>query len=161
MNTPNEIIKVQLEELWPIMEEQIASGGSVRFSPKGTSMLPMLRQNIDSVVLVKASQKLKKYDLPLYRRSDGHFVLHRVVAVKKDSYTMCGDNQYVREHGISQNQILAIVEGFYRDDKYVSVSNKKYLSYCKKQVAKQHFRSIILSIRRLIGKILRFLRLRK
>ena len=159
MSMPDDIVKVQLDELWPVMAEQIATGGSVRFSPKGTSMLPMLRQNIDSVVLVKANRKLKKYDLPLYRRENGQFVLHRVVEVKNDSYTMCGDNQYIYEYGIKDEQILAIMEGFYRGDTYVSSTNKKYRSYCKKQVAKQHTRGILLKIRHKIGNILRFLRL--
>ncbi|MBS7298307.1 MAG: S24/S26 family peptidase [Eubacteriales bacterium] len=161
MSMPDDIVKVQLDELWPVMAEQIATGGSVRFSPKGTSMLPMLRQNIDSVVLVKANRKLKKYDLPLYRRENGQFVLHRVVGVKNDSYTMCGDNQYVYEYGIKDEQILAIMEGFYRGDSYVSSTDKKYRAYCKKQVAKQHTRGILLKIRHKIGNILRFLRLYK
>lgn len=161
MSMPEDIVKVPLDELWPVMAEQIASGGSVHFSPKGTSMLPMLRQNIDSVILTKADRKLKKYDLPLYRRENGQFVLHRVVDVKNDSYTMCGDNQYLREYGIKDEQILAIMEGFYRGDTYVSSSDKKYRSYCKKQVTKQHLRSVYLKFRHLVGNVLRFLRLYK
>lgn len=161
MSMPDDIVKVQLDELWPIMAEQIAAGGSVRFSPKGTSMLPMLRQNIDSVVLVKADRRLNKYDLPLYRRENGQFVLHRVVGVKEDSYTMCGDNQYLYEHGIKEEQILAIMDGFYRGDTYVSSTDKKYRSYCKRQVAKQYIRGVLLKIRRKIGNILRFLKLYK
>ena len=56
-----------------------AAGQSVRFSPRGVSMLPMLRQGRDSVVLSPAPKQLRKYDLPLYRRDDGSYVLHRVV----------------------------------------------------------------------------------
>ena len=81
--------KVSLAELWPVMEEQINMGNTVRFGPKGTSMMPLIRQGIDSIVLKKAPDKLKKYDLPLYRRDDGHFVLHRVVGIDKDGYVMC------------------------------------------------------------------------
>ena len=161
MCAPDEIVNVQLDELWPVMAEQISAGGSVRFGPKGTSMLPMLRQNIDSVILRKADRRLKKYDLPLYRRENGQFVLHRVVGVKKDSYTMCGDNQCQYEYGIKDEQILAIVEGFYRGDTYISVNDKKYLSYCKKQVAKQRIKPAYLKVRHTAGNILRFLKLRK
>ena len=129
--------KVSLEELWPIMEEQIQAGGSVRFGPKGTSMLPLLRQNIDSIVLSKAPEKLKKYDLPLYRRDDGHFVLHRVVGEDKDGYIMCGDNQSIYERGITHEHILAIAVGMYRGDVYVPFEKKDYIIYSHKQVAKQ------------------------
>jgi len=119
------------------MEEQIHAGKTVRFGPKGISMLPLIRQNIDSIVIAKAPEKLKKYDLPLYRRLDGQFVLHRVVAVRKDGYVMCGDNQSVYEHGVPHNQILAIAVGMYRDNEFVSFENKDYIMYCRKQVAKQ------------------------
>ena len=129
--------KVSLDELWPLMEEQILAGGSVRFGPKGTSMLPLLRQNIDSIVLAKAPEKLKKYDLPLYRRDDGHFVLHRVVGEDKDGYIMCGDNQSIYEHGITNDHILAIAVGMYRGDEYVPFDKKDYIIYSHKQVAKQ------------------------
>ena len=161
MPLPEDIVNVQLNELWPVMAEQIEAGGSVRFGPKGTSMLPMLRQNLDSVILKKADRRLKKYDLPLYRRKNGQFVLHRVVGVKKDSYVMCGDNQHQYEHGIKDEQILAIVEGFYRGDTYISTNDKKYRSYCKKQVLKQHMRFVYLKLRHIAGNILRFLKLWK
>lgn len=161
MTTPDDIVKVQLNELWPVMSEQIAAGGSVLFSPKGISMLPLLRQNIDSVVLVKTDGKLSKYDLPLYRRKNGQFVLHRVVAVTDSGYTMCGDNQYIREYGVKPEQILAVADGFYRGDTYVSASDKKYRSYCKKQVAKQHRRALFIRAKSFLGKVLRVLKLRK
>ena len=129
--------KVSLEELWPIMEEQIASGKTVRFGPKGTSMMPLIRQNIDSIVLAKAPEKLKKYDIPLYRRDDGHFVLHRVVGCRKNEYVMCGDNQAFYEYGITNKHILAIAVGMYRGDEYVSFEKKDYIIYSHRQVAKQ------------------------
>jgi len=128
---------VSLAELWPVMEEQINMGKTVQFGPKGTSMMPLIRQGIDSIVLKKAPDKLKKYDLPLYRRDDGHFVLHRVVGIEKDGYVMCGDNQYTYEHGITDAHILAIAVGLYRGDKYVSFDEKDYIIYSRKRVSAQ------------------------
>ena len=52
------------EELMPLFRERIAAGESIRISPRGTSMMPMLRQGIDSVILAAPTGKLKKYDLP-------------------------------------------------------------------------------------------------
>ena len=129
--------KVSLEELWPVMEEQILAGKMVCFGPKGTSMMPLIRQNVDSIVLARAPEKLKKYDLPLFRRDDGHFVLHRVVGQDKNGYVMCGDNQIIYEHGITPKHILAIAVGMYRGEEYVPFDKKDYIIYSRRQVAKQ------------------------
>lgn len=150
----NNVTNVTLAEMWPFMEEQIKAGKTVRFAPKGTSMLPMLRQGVDSVVLEKAPEQLKRYDLPLYRRDNGQFVLHRVVAVKDDSYVMCGDNQCIREVGIKPDSILAVAKGFYRDDIFVSCDDPEYKKYCIKLVKKQNIKSVVVKIKQLIKRIL-------
>ena len=137
------------------MKEQIDCGKTVVFSPKGTSMMPLIRQGIDRVVLKKAPEKLKKYDLPLYLRKNGQFVLHRVVGMDKDGYIMCGDNQFQHERGIKPEQILAIAEGIYKGDEFVAFDDKKYLDYCKKQVVKMRFYGIYFRARRFAGRIKR------
>ena len=55
--------QMRLEQLMPLIRDSLAAGKTVRFSPRGISMLPMLRQGIDSVVLSPLPEKLKKYDL--------------------------------------------------------------------------------------------------
>lgn len=136
-----EVVNARLKELWPIMEEQINAGGTVKFGPKGTSMLPMIRQGVDSVEIKKAPERLKKYDLPLYRRENGQFVLHRVIAVGRGGYTMRGDNQTASEPGVRREQILAIVTGFWRGDSYVSVDDGAYRRYCRRRVMRQNMRA--------------------
>ncbi|MCR4718889.1 MAG: hypothetical protein K5768_04585 [Firmicutes bacterium] len=145
--------QIPLKDIWPVMKEQIDVGKTVVFSPKGTSMLPLIRQNIDKVILTKAPQKLKKYDLPLYLRKNGQFVLHRVVGIDKNGYIMCGDNQSEREYGIKDEQILALACGLYRENDYISFDDKKYVNYCKKQVLKKRIYGIYLRFRRFAGRI--------
>lgn len=136
----NEKMRVNLAELLPIIDEQLQAGKEVCFSPNGISMLPMLRPARDSVILKAAGQRLKKYDLPMYRRDDGQFVLHRVVKIEKDgTYTMCGDNQYAREKGIKKHQIIGIVSGFYRDEQYISCNHILYKIYCILRVKERYF----------------------
>lgn len=122
--------EVPLELLMPLIKERLAAGQSVRFSPKGTSMLPMLRQGIDSVVLSPLPEKLKKYDLPLYRRADGSFVLHRVIKVA-DAYTCIGDNQFQTEPGLTHDQMIGVVTAFYRGAKRRKVSAVPHQIYCR------------------------------
>ena len=121
--------RIQLDSLMPLIQEQLAAGQTVRFSPMGLSMLPMLRQGIDSVVLSPAPEKLKKYDLPLYRRSNGQYILHRIVKAE-ETYTCIGDNQFTLEQGVEHSQILALVTAFYRGDRKWDVTALPYRAYC-------------------------------
>lgn len=120
----------RMEELMPLIRECLDHGKSLRFSPRGISMLPMLRQGIDSVVLSPVPGKLKKYDLPLYQRENGKYILHRIIGAGT-TYTCMGDNQLVEEPGIRQEQLLAVVTGFYRGETYHSVDEPAYRLYCR------------------------------
>lgn len=122
--------QTRVEELLPLILEQLEAGQTVKFAPYGVSMLPMLRQGVDTVVLAPVPEKLKKYDLPLYRRDNGKFVLHRIVRAG-DTYTCIGDNQFIYETGVRQDQLLALVIGFYRKDCYHSVRSPGYRFYCR------------------------------
>ncbi len=129
MPAPSEHL-VALDALIPLFLEQFAAGKSVRFSPRGVSMLPMLRQGIDSVVLSPPPKTLKKYDLPLYRRKNGQYVLHRIIKVQ-ETYTCMGDNQFSPENGIRDKQMIALVTGFYRGERYWSTHSFAYRCYCR------------------------------
>ena len=122
--------EVRLDEVMPQIRELLGKDQSVRLYPKGVSMMPMLRQGIDSVLLSPVKGKLKKYDLPFYQRRDGQYVLHRIVKVG-ERYTCIGDNQFTYEKGVRQEQLIAVVTGFYRDEKYWPVTSFWYKCYCR------------------------------
>lgn len=113
----------------PLIREELEAGRSVRFSPSGSSMLPMLREGIDSVVLSPLPKTLQKYDLLLYRRANGQYILHRVIKVGQ-TYTCIGDNQFNQETNLQHDQMLAIVTSFYRNKKEIQTSNILYRLYC-------------------------------
>ena len=123
-------LDVPLAELMPVLREFLDVGKNVKISPQGISMLPMIRQGIDKVVLSPISGELRKYDLPLYQRDDGHFVLHRIVTTA-ETYTCIGDNQFELEHGLRHDQMIAVVTAFYRGDKLHSVNELGYQIYCR------------------------------
>ena len=124
------ICETKLDTLMPLIQECLRNGQSVRFSPRGVSMMPMIRQGIDSVVLSPAPETLQKYDLPLYQREDGKYILHRIVGVGT-TYTCVGDNQFELETGVRREQILALVTGFYRGETFHSVNEPGYRLYCR------------------------------
>ncbi len=119
-----------LEQLMPVILEQLKSGGNVSFTPRGTSMQPMLKNGRDKVTLAPVTGRLKKYDLPLYRRDDGRYVMHRIVKAG-EHYTCIGDNQYISEYPVRQDQLLAVVTGFTRKGKHYSVEQLSYRAYCR------------------------------
>ena len=113
----------------PLIRERLAACQTVKFSPHGISMLPMLRQGKDSVLLSPVEGRLKKYDLPLYQRKNGQYVLHRIIQAG-ETYTCMGDNQFAAEPGIGHDQLIAVVTAFTRGARTRSVKSPVYRLYC-------------------------------
>jgi signal peptidase I len=113
------------------IEESIAKNGFHLSTIVGDSMMPLLRNRRDMVKIVPITEKLKKYDLPLYKRPNGKYVLHRIVKVKKDCYIICGDNRCWREK-VPFDWVIGITETIYRDEKEISVTDAEYMAYVKK-----------------------------
>jgi len=105
------------------------SDGEFRIYPRGTSMLPLLREKKDSVVLIKTVGPIKKHDIILFKKSSGQYILHRVIATEKDSYTTCGDNLHIPEYNVKPEQIIGIVNKIYRDDKLFNTKKIPYRIY--------------------------------
>lgn len=119
------------EELMPLLRERLAAGQPVRYLPfRGTSMMPMLRQGIDSVEISPLPERLKKYDLPVYQYPSGKYVMHRVVGVKEDYYICLGDNLTELEK-IYPQQLIGVVSAFKRGEKRISVDALSYRIYSR------------------------------
>jgi len=142
-----------MSELSPLMAETLQSGGEVIFTVTGSSMLPLLHHRRDKVCIVKPQGKrLKKYDIPLYVRKDGNYILHRIVAVKTKGYEIAGDHQCVKEYPVLPSQVLGVVKGFWRDGKYISCDNFWYRVYCRIWVLRYPIRRIYLRGKRFFGR---------
>lgn len=122
--------QVKIDDVIEIMIEKLNSGGKVTFTPKGTSMLPMLRDGEDIVVLEKPKGRLNLFDVAFYKRDNGQYVLHRVCNFEANGcYVMCGDNQFSLEHGIRNDQIIAVMTAFFRKGKSYTVQSIRYRIY--------------------------------
>ena len=136
----------------PQLQKSLEEGKHISFPPRGTSMRPMLRQGIDTVELTAAPEKLKKFDLPLYLRDDGQYVLHRIVKVG-DAYTCVGDNQYDLEYPVRQDQILAVACAFTRNGRRIPVTALSYRLYCVFWHYSRPFRHQLARCRYFFGKL--------
>lgn len=112
-------------------EKELERKGTITYTCKGVSMLPLLRQKRDLFTVTKRHGRCKKYDVALYRRADGAYVLHRVVKVCEDGYVILGDNCLNKEYGIKDEDILGVMTSFVRDGKEYSVDAGLYRVYVK------------------------------
>lgn len=110
-------------------EEEINKTGKLIYTNVGDSMMPLIRQGKDLLIIEKVNGRLKKYDVPLYKRDSGQYILHRILKVRKNDYVICGDNRWGREYGIQDRHIIGVLTGIIRDGKEISVNDKKYKIY--------------------------------
>ena len=110
------------------IEEILGTRGVYVSTTSGVSMMPMLRDRRDTIIVKPATERLKKYDVALYRRGES-YVLHRVIKVLPDSYIIRGDNCIAKEYGITDDDVLGVLVEFYRKDKHISVNKRSYRMY--------------------------------
>ncbi len=122
--------RLPMRELWPMIEESFRQGLTVTLGVTGCSMRPMLEPQRDSVILSPCeSTTLRRGALPLCRRADGSFVLHRIIRVQKTTYTLAGDAQRELEHDVPKTCVVAVVTGFVRKGHTVSCRDWRYRLY--------------------------------
>ncbi|MBP5571255.1 MAG: S24/S26 family peptidase [Bacteroidales bacterium] len=99
MTFPNEVLLPEVSDL-------LAHGSEVEIRTKGSSMLPFIVGERDSVRL-KAFPSYEVGDAVLAEVARGRFVLHRIVKIDGDSVTLKGDGNLVGTEHCS----LASVKG--------------------------------------------------
>lgn len=105
-------------------EEEIKRSGYLLYRNVGDSMLPLIRQGRDLVLISRKPEgRLKKYDVPLYKRDSGQYVLHRIVRVRENDYVICGDNRWRRETGISDRHIIGVLTAVIREGRQFPVTH--------------------------------------
>lgn len=112
------ISRKSIQDMAPIIYEIVSAGGSVKLEVKGISMMPLLRNERDSVLLKKA-EVISKYDVVLFKKANGKIALHRIVEIKDGTYTIIGDNQYKFDRNIKQKDVIAKAVEFHRGAKRI------------------------------------------
>ena len=128
------------------IKEILDSKGIYTGLTMGSSMEPLIHQQKDNIIVVKTSERLKKYDIPVYLTKNGKYVMHIIV----------GDNLLTREY-ITDDMITGKLVGFYKNGKkYIDLEkNKAYILYSKIWVALLPVRPLFLFVRRALGWIKR------
>ena len=147
-------------------EELLNRDGHLAFTNKGVSMMPLLRQNRDIMLIEKkGNSRCKKLDAVLFRRpgrsGTGAYVMHRVRRVNPDgTYWIVGDN-CISGETVAEENVLGILTGVVRDGKTIPVTDITYRIYVGTWCRFVHVRFVILRGKRFLSRCLRKLGLRR
>lgn len=121
-------MQYSINDLAPLISDCVNSGKKVKMRVTGTSMYPLLRDRTD-VVELESFDKLRKYDIVLHRRTNGKYIMHRIIKTDGDVLTIAGDFETEKEYPVYAQQVLARVTGFWRDDNYYSCKGLFFRTY--------------------------------
>ena len=146
------------------IEDVLLTHGQYVGPTVGVSMLPMLKNRRDTIVVAKKTERLKPLDVALYKRGE-QYVLHRVLQVTDTGYIIRGDNCYADEI-VPEDNVIGVLTEFFRKDKHiVCATDEKYHRYVKNRLKTYKIRRfyvlIKMKLKAGIKKILRALKLRK
>ena len=135
-------------------EEELARHGKIIHTNVGYSMMPLLRQHRDVMIIERPAGRLKKYDCPLYKTPSGKYILHRIIKVREKDYVIIGDNCVTFERGITDKHIIGVLTGIIRDGKTITMDNKLYKLYYHLWCDFVHVRIAILHLVRFARRVL-------
>lgn len=133
----------------------LSARGKIAYSFQGASMLPLLMEGRD-VVLVekKGEERCPRLSIIVFKQSDGQLTMHRIVRVLPGGYITAGDHCTEAEK-ITENQVIGIVREVSREGKTVRLDSRGQKIYA--HLVGDLYRGRMLAVR-LIRKIKRIFR---
>ena len=115
-------------------ETILKEDGVLTFTNVGYSMYPLIEQHKDILTIVTLEREPKRYDVVLYKDKEHHYVLHRILKVKKDKIILAGDHNHFKDKPIQKEEILGILKSIHKADGRIIEMEKE-----KKPFFKVHF----------------------
>ena len=122
---------------------ELERNGVLAFAPGGNSMWPTLKDKKQTVMIVKKQdgQRFNKYDVALYQRKDGSYVIHRIMEVLDNGYNFMGDSLLDLEF-VPETAVLGLMTGFNKGKKFIEVTDKKYIKRYTRYFKRKRLRKI-------------------
>jgi len=122
-----QVLKVKSSAIFPVITELLDSGQTARITVTGNSMYPFLRAGRDSVELSKASfQEINRGDIVLIKRTNGIYILHRVIKKPKILFMVGGAQQWI-EGPLYPEQLVAKVKSVRRKNREIPCTNDTWV----------------------------------
>ena len=134
-------------------EEVLDKDGELIFTNVGYSMYPLIKQREDILTIIK-TDTFKRGDILLYKSEIDHYVLHRVLKIKKDKIILAGDYNYWKDKPIVKEQVLG---------KLISIKKKdgQVIDLSKDKKARKFFYTNFFYIKAFFQMVGKFLHLRR
>lgn len=110
------------EQYFSLIRQQLADKGQAFVRVTGISMQPLLRHVRDGVILAPPS-RIRRGDIVLFDRRNGHYALHRVIRAQKSGFTMAGDNQWHVEKDLPYDQVVGVAIAIDRNGRRIPCTN--------------------------------------
>ena len=136
-------------------EDILEKDGELIFTNVGYSMYPLIKQREDVLRIIK-TDTYKKGDVVLYKSSVDHYVLHRILKIKKDQIILAGDYNYFKDKPISKDKVLGLLTTITKKD-------GKVIDLFKDKKARKFFYTNFFHIKaffQMVGKVLHFRRVK-
>ena len=116
-------------------EEVLQKVGHLLTHNYGTSMLPLLRQGKDSIMIDRCDPyHLQKFDVVMFKRPgdiQGRYVLHRILGCRRDgTYWVVGDNMPAGEI-VKPEQIIGRMSAVGRNGRTFKTTSPEYQRYVR------------------------------
>ena len=137
-------------------EDVLNKDGELIFTNVGYSMYPLIKQREDVLRIVK-SDNYKKGDIVLYKSEIDHYVLHRILKIKKDKIILAGDYNYFKDKPITKDKVLGLLVTITKKDGSV-------IDLAKDKKARKFWYTNFFYIKaffQLVGKVLRLRRVKQ
>lgn len=117
-----------INEIVILMEEAFKKNLTFSFPINGTSMQPLLHKG--DIVNLRECRKASVGDIVFYKRGD-NYILHRVLKVKNDVYTIVGDHQIQCDKNVLPSMIIGVVVAYKKKgkDRYNNLKGLRYRIY--------------------------------
>lgn len=99
--------------------------GHIVYTTRGVSMRPLIRQGRDIVIIEKYTEPPQKYDVVLFQRRNGQYVLHRILKVFDGRYWIIGDNCMAGEM-VNHDQIIGKMTSIKRNKRMIKENDRVY-----------------------------------
>lgn len=109
---------------------RIAEGERVRIRAKGNSMLPLIRDAKDEIILEKPNkQSFQKGRLLLVRLKDGSYILHRIKKIDETHIILNGDGNLSIVETCSPDDVIAEATTVIKNGKEIRTGSFRWNLY--------------------------------
>lgn len=99
------------------LESLLEREGELTYTSEGYSMYPLINNGGDLLNIIKLDRPLKRGDVLLYKDRKGHYILHRLIKIKRDgSLILAGDNNSWKDEPIKEESALGRLKQIHKKD---------------------------------------------